>query len=462
VKVALVNLPHREPMMRRYVASYHAPNFLLPPMELMGLGAIVREWKGGEAVLIDAMAERLSCRDVVDRLRPFEPDLLVTMTGFYIFGDDMAALAEVAQGLPNTRIACFGYFPTMFPREVCEQGPADIVFTDEPELAFSETYDRLAAGQSPAGVAGVAFREDGAVTVNPRRPRITDLDSLPFPDHSLVNLDLYNESFLDRPIAMVMTSRGCPMPCIYCVRTFGRQLALRSAENVLEEIAGLVHGHGIRNIRFMDDTLAVSRDRAERIFTGLIERGLDINWTCLTRLDTLDADLLALMRRSGCRRMYLGIESGSQRVLDRLRKRLTVDQVERQVRLVRRAGIEASAFFIVGSPGETESDLGRSIALAKRLDVDYIIVTQIQAWPGTDLWEQWKDRVRFSLFPFRLEWDERRDLAAWERRFYREFYLRPSYILRRLRDFRAARSDLLLGAGKLLAYLLRRETHDFI
>jgi len=462
VRVALVNLPHRDPVMRRYVASYYAPNFLLPPMELMGLGAIVRQWKRGEALLVDAVAECLSNDGVVERLRPFDPDLLVTMTGFAIFGSDMDALRVIAEGLPRARVVCFGYLPTQFPEEIAREGPADIVLMDEPELAFSDLYDRLEAGTSLAGVPGVAFREGDRVTVNARRPRITDLDALPFPDHALVNLDLYNESFLGRPIGMVMTSRGCPARCTFCVRTFGRRLVLRSAESVLDEVEGLVRVHGIRNVRFMDDTLAVNRRRAVEIVEGLLARDLDINWTCLTRLDTLDEPLVRLMRRSGCRRMYVGLESGSQRILDRLQKHLTVEQAERQVAMVRRAGVEVSAFFIVGAPGETEADLQRSIAMARRLDVDYIIVTQMQVWPGTALWEQWEAPICFRLFPFELEWDEPRDLAAWERRFYREFYLRPSYVLRRLRDLGSAWRDLTKGLTRLLAYLIRRERHDFI
>jgi anaerobic magnesium-protoporphyrin IX monomethyl ester cyclase len=464
VNVAFVNLPYREPVMRRYVASYYAPNFLMPPMELMGLAAIVKEWKRGRVLLVDAMAEGLGLPALVKRLKDFAPDLVVTMTGFYIFGADLEALGAVKSALPPaTRFACFGYLPSQFPDEVVRSGPADIVLMDEPELAFSEVYDRLAAGQPLDGVPGVAFRDGTRVTVNPRRPRVADLDALPFPDHSLINPDLYNESFLGRRIATVMTSRGCPFGCTYCVRTFGRRLVLRSAGNVLDEVERLVRVNGIRNIRFMDDTLAVDRGRAAAIFEGLIERGLDLNWTCLTRVDTLDEPLLRLMRRSGCRRMYVGVESGSPRILERLRKGLTVEQIERQIAMVRRAGMEVSAFFIVGAPGETEADLGRSIALARRLDIDYIIVTQIQAWPGTELWREWQARVRLSLFPFRIEWDEPRDLAAWERRFYREFYLRPEYVLRRLREFGAAKRDLALGLWRLLAYLLRREeTHDFI
>ncbi|MBZ0254393.1 MAG: radical SAM protein, partial [Candidatus Methylomirabilis sp.] len=288
--------------------------------------------------------------------------------------------------------------------------------------------------------------------------------ALAWPDYSLIDPARYSESFFKGAIAPILTSRGCPHACTYCVRTYGKEVVYRSPESVLGEIEAAL-AHGIRRIRFMDDTFALNRRRCATILESILERGLGIEWSALTRVDGLDADLLALMRRSGCRRLYLGVESGSQRMLDAYKKGMTLDQARRAAGLVKAAGIEASGFFIVGAPEETEEDLAASIAFAKELDLDYVIVTRLQYWPGTDLFPEMAGRVRFSLVPTRVEVPGVRAYEAyydWERRFYREFYLRPRYVARRARSLLRTPGDVLSGFRSLLAYSFAKEARDFI
>jgi anaerobic magnesium-protoporphyrin IX monomethyl ester cyclase len=260
-----------------------------------------------------------------------------------------------------------------------------------------------------------------------------------------------------------MSERGCPFGCTYCVRTYGRRLISRSAESILSEIERLRSDHGIRNVRFMDDTFTLNRERLLRICQGLLDRDLRVAWTCLTRVDVLDRELLDLMRRSGCRRMYIGIESGSQRVLDYYKKNLTIVTIRRQMAVVKKSGLECSAFFIVGAPIETDADVDRSIALAKELDVDYVIVTKLQYWPDTELFTQARGIVSFDPFTsgelvYSVPGYEK--ARRWQRRFYRRFYLRPSYFLRRLRTLATSPADTLVGFGRLLSFLLQRQDWD--
>ncbi len=463
MKTLLLNLPHPKRVMRRWVASYHAPNFLMPPLELMGLGAIVREWKQGEVRLIDAIAEGLDVERTVAQVRADPPDLIVSLAGFNTFPRDMAALDRIAENVPEANVVLLGHLPSLFAQKVLERTRADVVIRGEPELTFSELYDALRDGRDLSGVAGLTYRENGSVRSTGERGRIEDLDRLPFPDHSLLRLELYNESYLERPIGVIMSERGCPFGCSYCVRTFGRQLLSRSAESILSEIETLGIRHGIRNIRFMDDTFTTNRARLLRLCQGLIERRLGVAWTCLTRVDVVDAEALSLMRRAGCRRIYLGLESGSQRVLDSLHKGLTVEAIREKMAAVRESGIEASAFFIVGAPGETDDDVEQSIRLAIELDLDYVIVTKMQYWPGTDLYESHGDTVGFDLFsgeellyaPAALE-----QAGVRQRRFYRRFYLRPAYVARRLGTFWRSPRDVAQGFFKLCAFLLERNGWD--
>jgi anaerobic magnesium-protoporphyrin IX monomethyl ester cyclase len=466
MKTLLLNLPHPRRVMRRWVASYYAPNFLIPPLELMGLGAIVREWKKDSVRLIDAIAEGWDIERVIAETRAEGPDLIVSLAGFNTFPSDMAALDQIATSVPEAKIVCIGYLPGLFPRQVLERTRVDVVVRGEPEQTFSELYDALRPGGDLRQVAGIAYRENGSLRINPERGRIENLDSLPFPDHSLLRLDRYNESYLGRPIGVIMSERGCPFGCTYCVRTFGRRLVSRSAESILSEIEQLGRALRIRNIRFMDDTFTVNRTRLVRICEGLIERQLGIAWTCLTRVDVLDTELLALMKRSGCRRLYVGIESGSQRVLDFYHKGLTVAGIREKMAVIKESGIEASAFFIVGAPIETDADVDASIRLAIDLDLDYVIVTKTQFWPGTDLFETHGQDVGFDLFSGEellyapAGYEKARE---WQRRFYRRFYLRWRYIMKRLRTLATSPADVVVGFLKLCRYLLqRRGWDDFI
>jgi len=200
----------------------------------MGLAAIVREWKKDEAFIIDAVAEGMDEARLTEALLEKKPDLLVTMPGFNTFPRDMALLDRVAAKLPGTRLVCFGYLPTHFPGPILDRTRVDVVIRDEPELPFSDVYDALMKGRGDlASIAGIAYRANGTVHINNERGRQADLDQLPFSDHSLVKLDLYNESYLERPIGVIMSERGCPYRCNFCVRTFGTKMFSRSAESLL-------------------------------------------------------------------------------------------------------------------------------------------------------------------------------------------------------------------------------------
>ncbi len=467
LRVALVNLPHETPVMRRYVASYYAPNFLIPPLELMGLGAVAKERHGGAALLVDAVAEKLSLEETRRRVAAFAPDVLVSMTGFEIFHKDVAAFDRIAGAVPEAEPVLFGYLPTVFPRETLKNTAARIVIRGEPELAFSAWLERLEKGRSPRGLPGLAYKSGGRVFVGPEPERIADLDALPFPDHGLADLSLYNESFVRGPIAAILSARGCPHRCTFCVRTYGRRLRERSAENILKEIKRLRENHGVKSLRFLDDTFTLNRPRLLAVAEGIRRIDPRLTWTCLTRLDALHDEDLPFLKKSGCLRMYVGVESGSQRILDFYRKGIALDLIRRKTAALKRAGIEVSAFFIVGAPGETRADVGRSIDFARELDFEYIIVTRLQLWPGTYLFEELGAAVGFTLFPetsFTLAGSQtREDYFELEKLFYRRFYLRPRYVARRLATLSRSPRDILAGFTRLARYLLPKgPRRDFI
>ena len=470
MRVLLINLPATTRLMRRYVASYYAPNFLVPPLELMGLGAIARQRGDVEVRLDDCVADSITLAQAIDRAASFDPDLIVTMVGFEICGDDLRALAQLRAAVPRAIVLVLGYLPSQMPGPVLQLGACDGVLVGEPELTFGEVLDGVAADETIetlAGMPGLVCQVGDEVVHGPDRGRIDDLDQLPWPDHSLIRLDAYRESFMPRPIGAIMSARGCPYPCRFCVRTYGQALRCRSASGIADEVAAL-YDLGVRHVRFMDDTFTVDRDRAMELCER-IAAGPKVTWTALTRLQKLDDDLLARMRASGCRRLYVGVESGSQRILDLYRKGLTVESIRAAVGRIHRAGIEVSAFFIVGAPGESGFEVEASIQLALELEPEFVIVTRMQYWPGTELFADYSDKLRFTLDPTRCEprpeagIPSHADYLRWEQEFYRRFYMRPSYMARRLSTLARTPADVIEGLARLTAFVGRpRSARDFI
>ena len=468
MRLLLINPPGKTRLQRRYVASYYAPNFLIPPLELMGLGAIARQRPAWDTRLLDCMAEGIGLERTVARLRAMRPDMLVTMLGFEVCGDDLEILARLKQELPEMKIFVFGYLPTHVPEQVLKLGGVDGIFLNEPEETFTEVLGRLERGESAAGSPGLAWVEEGEIHVGEQAPRIEDLDALPWADHTLVRPEAYSESFMPRPTGVIMSARGCAFSCTYCVRTFGRDMRYRSAESLAAEVAAL-REQGFPHVRFLDDTLTIKRDRMVELCARLSRQDRGLTWTALTRLDRVDADLLARMRRAGCRRLYVGVESASPRVLDLYKKRLSLEEIREKIPMVKAAGIEVCTYFIVGAPSETPEEIEASISLALELEPDYIIVTRIQYWPGTDLFAAHRDKLDFNLYPTSCEPIPGHGIMThgeymeWERKFYRRFYMRPRYVVRRVGTLMRTPADVLEGLGRLGAFVLNRgKERDFI
>ena len=468
MKVLLINLPHEHRLQRRYVASYYAPNFLVPPLELMTVGAVARETAGCEVALLDCMAEQLDLSQAISRVRAERPDVVVTMLGFEVCGDDLDTLALIRRAVPRTTVMAFSYITTQRPEEALKHGACDALLLNEPEQTFAEALGRMQRGEDLAGLTGLATLVDGELVQGPERPRIEDLDALPFADHSLIDISAYNESFMPRPTGAIMSARGCAFGCTYCVRTFGRKMAYRSAASLAEEVAGL-RRLGIDHVRFLDDTFTLKRQRVMELCDLLDQQEPGLTWTALTRLDRIDPELLERMYRSGCRRLYVGVESISERILELYNKGLTAEQIRTGLAHIKASGIESSAFFIVGAPDETPEEIEQNIEFALEADPDYIIVTRIQYWPGTYLHDEYSDKLRFSMFPTSCEpvpgegIMTHSEYMQWEQKFYRRFYMRPKYMLRRMGTLLRTPADVLEGLGRLTSFVTsRHRTRDFI
>lgn len=469
MKTLLLNIPYKDKIVRRYMCSYNSPNFLFPPHELLGLGGIVKDWKNGEVQLLDAIAEGLDLEKCCEKISSYNPDIIVSLVGLECIQSDMDNLQRIKKRFPKAKVFCFGYYPTIFPKEILERVDIDAIFLNEPELAFSEVYDCIKSGKKIDAIDGIAFKANGTVTVSRASERIKDLDKLPYPYHALIKKDLYGEPGIGSPFTTIQSSRGCPFSCNYCVTTYGHQLVYRSPDNVIGEIEEIMR-LGIRKIRFLDDLFNAKKDRVVSICNMIIEKQLNIEWTSLSRVDTLEGDVLKLMKRAGCKRIYVGVESGSQKILDYYHKGYKASSIREKIKLIKRAGMEVVGFFLVGAPVEGKEELEESIELANSTNFDYIIVTKLTPYPGTPLFDQMKDKMDFSLFPYRNRFKDEAwesEIVKREKIFYAAFYIRIGYVISKFLDFLRHPLIFISDVFKFLSFLLsdnskRKDHGDYL
>jgi radical SAM superfamily enzyme YgiQ (UPF0313 family) len=303
-------------------------------------------------------------------------------------------------------------------------------------------------------IQGLVWRDGNKIVVNPDRPFICNLDDLPLPRHDLLPLERYRAPLVRGQYAFVVTSRGCPGGCRFCIKhvSYGNSVRFRSPENILAELEFLT-SLGVHDIHMYADLFTVSREQVMGLCELILKRGLRLRWTCNSRVDFVDPEMLRLMGQAGCWMISWGIESGSEEVLRHARKGITLDQVEQALRWAREADIRNWGYFIIGLPGETEETIRETIRFAKRLPLDLALFHIAAPYPGSPLffevveqgwfrpgtrWEQVDmDRSTVLDYPhLRAE-----ELERWAQRAFRAWALRPGPALTYLR--------MLLGSPSL-------------
>jgi anaerobic magnesium-protoporphyrin IX monomethyl ester cyclase len=304
-------------------------------------------------------------------------------------------LKKVKRLSPDTVTVWGGPHVSFDDREILRCHPwVDVVVRGEGEETLTEVVNRIEQGKSLEGVLGITWRGPGGISrQHPPRPFREDLDRLPRPAWHLLKLSQYR-AFGDG--ASLMTSRGCPHRCVFCVgrKMIGARGRFRKPEAVVEEMESLAR-LGFRRIRIEDDLFTFSRERALAICKEMDRRGLDIHWRAYSRVDTIDAELLEWMKRTGCERLLFGAESGSAEILKKIRKGITPEQTRRAVGMTRDAGIGVLSSFVLGLPGETPRTLQQTLEFAESLRVPYSL-NLLTPYVGTEVREkagEWGIRV---------------------------------------------------------------------
>lgn len=441
-------------------------NMVWPQVSLAQMAALLVPRH--KIAIIDANAEHMSWPEFQKKLDELQPKYYLTQVTAPTLENDMyGAFLAKARG---AKTIAFGTHVTPIPRETMLSFPAlDYILVGEPDLTLVDLIDHFEgkvderpdniiklfddhdAHYTPSimeggeinmrGIKGVAWRDRGEIAINLTRPFIPHLSDMPHPLHHLLPLDKYRMPLIKGRFTFIVTSRGCPAGCTYCIKHVSYQYAtrLRTPENIMEEL-WILKKQGIHNIHMYADLFTVNRDQVMGLCKLMIEQNINIKWTCNSRVDYVDEELLQMMAKAGNWLISWGIESGSEQVLKHARKGAYPDKAERALRWARNAGIKNWGYFIIGLPTETEETIRETIDFSKSLPLDIALFHVAAPYPGTPFFfevvkngwfrpgTRWEhvDMDKGTVLDYEGLSAER--LLYWQKRAFREWAFRPEPI----------------------------------
>jgi len=417
-----------------------------PPLGMLYIATILRK-EGIEVSIMDEAAQGFSMKDTVDWVKKEDSDIL----GFSTCSSSGRKAAIVAQKVkkenPNIIIVFGNFYATFNAKRILKKYPfVDLIVRGEGEHTTLDLVKTLEKKGNLKKVLGIAFRKKNRIIATPDRPLIRDVDSIPFPDRELLDVEYHNTTaginVAPRKFSSFISSRGCVFRCRFCgCRRLARNLwRPRSVENILEELH-LLASEGYKQFLFVDDNFTLNPKRVIKICQRIRKEKVDVEWFAEGRVDQCPYDMLREMVKANCRMIYFGIENASQKVLDYYDKRITPEQAEAAVKNARKAGVDVIVTsFILGAPNETRQEIRNTLKFAQKLQVDIPQFNILATFPGTDIWDElkmkgflnedqyWETGILVpEVSPDTVPCEE---IERMIHESYRRFLLRPSYILR--------------------------------
>lgn len=420
-----------------------------PPLSL-AICASMLESLGVKVALHDCIVEEIDIPKLKTMAEGFKPDLAVINTATPSIEGDLAVSKLIKEVNPAATVIGIGIHVSALPEECLQLEPAlDIIVRGEPEFAVRDVARAVQSSANLAEIDGISYRKGEHVVHNKNRVPAPSLDELPFPAWHLVATTRYLMPFTTRPFLLVVTGRGCPYHCVFCAAKayYGSRLRLRSPKLVVDELQWAKSELGVSDFLFWAESFTMNREYALAVCDEILTRGLKIRWVCNSRVDHVDYEMLKKFREAGCWMIGYGIECGTQRVLDDMKKGTTLEQAREAAKAAKRAGLEVTGHFVLGFPGETQSEIWQTIRFAKELDFDYAQFYCTVPFPGSELyelarkrgWMNTRDWARFEQNYSVLDLPKMSaaQVMTLRRQAFRKFYVRPRMVAKTLMKVRS-------------------------
>lgn len=431
-----------------------------------------------KVLLLDAIAKNWAFEHTLKKIEKFKPDLVVIETTTPTFNSD-ARFAEKLKERVDCKICFVGTHVSALPEESLKEAEAvDFIVRKEYDYTILDLANTLETKKDLNKVLGISYRKGRKIVHNPDRPLIKDLDILPFVSKvykKFLDVRDYRYALAQHPMIQIWSSRGCPNRCIFCQypQVFSNyKFRARSPENFVDELEWIKENlPEVKEIFVEDDTLTVDKERVSKICDLIIKRNLNITWSANVRAD-IPYDLLKKMKRSGCRILIVGYESGNQEILNRIKKGITIQQAEKFTKDAKKAGLKIFGCFMIGLPGDTKETVEQTFKFAKKLNPDMAFFQQAVPFPGTEFyewcnkngyllaksWEDWLDengQLDFIVSYPNLSNEEIKKLRD---RLTVSFYLSPKHLWQELvHNLNFSEQKRLMKARKdYIAYLIKQ------
>lgn len=362
----------------------------MPPLGILYIAAVLE--KEGHKVQVFDVSFREE-NEFLEKLIKFKPDLIGLSVSTTQLNYAKGISNILRKKLSETPIVCGGVHVTALPIESLKELNADFAVIGEGEYTMLDLCDKLESGDSLDTVKSLVYKKDGKIVQNERRELIENLNELPFPARHLIDFEWYlippgpiRGNWLKRATTLI-TSRGCPYRCIYCGSNliFGKKVRRRSVDNVIAEIEYLEDVYKIDGMWFLDDTFTLNKKWVIDFCRKLRKNKINLTWGCQTRVNAIPEDLLVEMKRSGCVQLDVGVESGSEKILNVLQKDTNPKMIENTFGIAKKVGVRTMASFMVGNPEETMDDINKTLELAKKINPDFTLFFFTTPFPGTKL-----------------------------------------------------------------------------
>lgn len=464
MKIAFVFAPYTHKRFSENLTIVDEDFGVFPPINLAWAAAIAEE-AGHNVIVVDAMAERLTKAQTIDRLRSFGAELVGFYFSTYMFHDTLA-WARAIKGALGVPVIAGGINVDLYPEETMAYRDIDFALAGQAYGTLPAMLEAIEAGKEPSSIPGACWRRGDEIIINEPDRRARAFAKYPLPArHLLPNDRYYSITSQLKNFTIMVTAMGCYQHCSFCpIARIPYQL--RPVDAVLDEMEECVKRYGIREIDIFDADFPAPRARTEAICDGILERGLKFEWSCRACVDSLDRELLKKMGDAGCRKVYIGIETPNKRHLQEMKKKLDPSRTKQVIKDALDVGIRPLGFFMLGVPGETKETIAQTVFYSLTLGLEYAQYMMTIAKPGTELHQQiiqatghdpWRDWVLGLRGEERLPtpWTSlsQEEIEIWGRVAYLLFYYRPWYIAKAIRRFRSLEEVLrsARSAARMLA-----------